>query len=272
MPSITKLPDSTVPRSEKDLLYSTLLALGGGADGVTKLPDSAVPRSNQDLLYSIMLAAQGISGGGSSLSISSQAQAEAGADNTTAMSPLRVDQRLALTFGTPTAVGKALLNLTNPGAISFLRLNADNTATALSAGDMRTALGLESVSPIILSVKNVTVLTSGAPADIASITVPSWVTRWILRGTGFGATSCFYSEAGSGDFSAASFICYDGAGATGNAVSSSSVGGATAQRMTGLSGATGIPFSTSNTIYIRQTANSANAATASFYLVVFPFL
>ena len=142
MPSITKLPDSTVPRSEKDLLYSTLLALGGGADGVTKLPDSAVPRSNQDLLYSIMLAAQGISGGGSSLSISSQAQAEAGADNTTAMSPLRVDQRLALTFGTPTAVGKALLNLTNPGAISFLRLNADNTASALSAADMRAALGL----------------------------------------------------------------------------------------------------------------------------------
>ena len=142
MPSITKLPDSTVPRSEKDLLYSTLLALGGGADGVTKLPDSTVPRSNQDLLYSIMLAAQDIGGGGSSLSISSQAQAEAGADNTTAMSPLRVDQRLALTFGTPTAVGKALLNLTNPGAISFLRLNADNTASALSAADMRSALGL----------------------------------------------------------------------------------------------------------------------------------
>jgi hypothetical protein len=127
------------------LLYSTLLALGGGADGVTKLPDSAVPRSNQDLLYSIMLAAQGI-GGGSSLSISSQAQAEGGTDNTTAMSPLRVNQRLALTFGAPTTVGRALLNLTNPGAISFLRLNADNTVSALSAADMRTALALGTIA------------------------------------------------------------------------------------------------------------------------------
>ena len=175
-------------------------------------------------------------------------------------------------LGTPTTIGKEILNLTNPGAITFLRMNADNTPSALSASDLRTALGLESVSPIILSVKNVTVLTSGAPADIASITVPSWVTRWILRGISFSATSCFYSEAGSGDFSAASFTCYDGAGGTGNAVTSSSAGIATAQRLNSWSASSSIPFSTSNTIYIRQTANSANAATASFYLVVFPFL
>lgn len=175
MPSITKLPDSTVPRSEEDLLYSTLLALGGGADGVTKLPDSAVPRSNQDLLYSIMLAAQGISGGGSSLSISSQAQAEAGADNTTAMSPLRVDQRLALTFGTLTAVGKALLNLTNPGAISFLRLNADNTASALSAADMRAALALGTIAT--------------QPASNVAITGGTFAGLSVQVGTGSGRIS-----------------------------------------------------------------------------------
>lgn len=151
--------------------------------------------------------------------------------------------------------------------------SAGNKGSNITATELaRAILGFAAMTPIILSVKNVTVLTSGAPADIASISVPAWVTRWTLRGTGIGASSGFYSEAGSGDFSAASFICYDGAGATGNAVSNSSVGGGTAQRITSLSGASGIPFSTSNTIYIRQTANSANAATVSFYLVVFPFL
>lgn len=42
----------------------------------------------------------------------------------------------------PTTVGTALVNLTNPGAVTFLRLNADNTVSALSAADTRTALGL----------------------------------------------------------------------------------------------------------------------------------
>lgn len=45
-------------------------------------------------------------------------------------------------LGTPTTIGAAILNLTNPGAITFLRMNADNTSSALSASDMRTALGL----------------------------------------------------------------------------------------------------------------------------------
>lgn len=178
----------------------------------------------------------------------------------------------ALGLGTPTTIGVNILNLTNPGAITFLRMNADNTPSALSATDMRTALGLDSVTPIILSAKNVTVLTSGAPADIASISVPSWVTRWTLRGGGLGATSAIYSESGSGDFSAASFTCYDAAGGAGNAISGATAGLATAQRLGNLGAATTIPLSTSSTIYIRQTANSANAATASFYLVVFPFL
>ena len=41
-----------------------------------------------------------------------------------------------------TTIGNALATLANPGAITFPRLNADNTATALSAANYRTALGL----------------------------------------------------------------------------------------------------------------------------------
>jgi hypothetical protein len=38
-----------------------------------------------------------------------------------------------------TTVGQALFTLTNPSAITFLRVNADNTVTALSAANFRTA-------------------------------------------------------------------------------------------------------------------------------------
>jgi hypothetical protein len=41
-----------------------------------------------------------------------------------------------------TTVGSSLFTLINPSAIRFLRLNADNTATALAASDFRTAIGL----------------------------------------------------------------------------------------------------------------------------------
>ena len=40
-----------------------------------------------------------------------------------------------------TTVGNALLTLANPSAIRFIRINADNTVTALSAGDFLTAIG-----------------------------------------------------------------------------------------------------------------------------------
>lgn len=45
-----------------------------------------------------------------------------------------------------TSVGKNLVKLSNPSAIRFLRINADNTVTALSDADTRTALGLGSAA------------------------------------------------------------------------------------------------------------------------------
>jgi hypothetical protein len=42
-----------------------------------------------------------------------------------------------------TTVGEALIGLTNPSAVSFLRANADNSVDALSASDFRTAIGCE---------------------------------------------------------------------------------------------------------------------------------
>ena len=45
-----------------------------------------------------------------------------------------------------TTAGTALIELTNPSAITFLRINADNSVSALSAADFRTALSVPSIS------------------------------------------------------------------------------------------------------------------------------
>jgi hypothetical protein len=47
-----------------------------------------------------------------------------------------------------TTIGQSIFTLGNPSAISFLRMNADNTATALSAADFRTAIGAGTSSTV----------------------------------------------------------------------------------------------------------------------------
>ena len=45
-----------------------------------------------------------------------------------------------------TTAGAALFMLTNPGAVTFLRINADNSVSALSAANFKAALSLENVT------------------------------------------------------------------------------------------------------------------------------
>lgn len=52
-----------------------------------------------------------------------------------------LSQSTALSLLGATTVGKAYLQLTDPSAVTFPRMNADNTVTALSAAAMLTALG-----------------------------------------------------------------------------------------------------------------------------------
>ncbi len=51
-----------------------------------------------------------------------------------------------------TSVGNNLIKLTDPGAVSFLRVNADNTISALSAADFRTAIGVGTGTGTVTSV------------------------------------------------------------------------------------------------------------------------
>ncbi|MBK8477791.1 MAG: tail fiber domain-containing protein [Opitutaceae bacterium] len=57
-----------------------------------------------------------------------------------ARAPLAHSQA-ASTISDSTTAGRAFVTLPNPGAVSFIRANADNTVSALSASDFRTAIG-----------------------------------------------------------------------------------------------------------------------------------
>ena len=79
-----------------------------------------------------------------------QSEAETGAATTRrAWTAQRVRQAIVAWWSTVgTTVGKALLNLNNPSATRFLRINADNTVSTRSGSEMRTDLGLGTVATL----------------------------------------------------------------------------------------------------------------------------
>jgi hypothetical protein len=71
-----------------------------------------------------------------------------------------------------TTVGTNLFTLANPSAIRFLRINADNTASALSDSDFRTAIGLGATNIATFARANIgttdgTLLWFGLPAQLS---------------------------------------------------------------------------------------------------------
>lgn len=127
------------------------------------------------------------------------------------------------------------------------------------------------ILPITFFVKSVTVLTSGTPADIATITLPSWLTRWRLAGTSFSVSfNTFVAETASGTLASGAVEGHDASGGGGNTILSSTALPAGAGQGTGWAASSATIISSSGTIYIRQTSNSANAGTVSFYVTVMP--
>jgi len=128
-----------------------------------------------------------------------------------------------------------------------------------------------STAPLIVAFKNITVLTTGAPADVASITLPSWVTRYVVILTG---SRCI-CESASGTLAGASFIIQDVANSSSSSdnMSSSFAGPASTSVTVSVTGtAISRAPSVATTLYLRQSANSANAGTISVYLVLVPLL
>jgi hypothetical protein len=94
-----------------------------------------------------------------------------------------------------TTVGANLAGLTNPGAITFLRVNANNTVSALSAADFRTAIGAgtSSTTGTVTSI-NLTagtgITVSGGPiTSSGSITVTNSAPNATHTGDVTGATA-----------------------------------------------------------------------------------
>jgi hypothetical protein len=132
------------------------------------------------------------------------------------------------------------------------------------------ALALGTVQPFIIWFKNVTVLTSGAPADVASATLPSWCTRYRLAQSG---VHLCIAESAAGTLAGASFVVRDTAGGGGNPICNNFAGPASTSVVVAPvnPGASVLP-STAGTIYLNQSVNSANAGTISVYLMIVPLL
>jgi hypothetical protein len=93
-----------------------------------------------------------------------------------------------------TTVGANLFTLTNPGAITFPRFNADNTVSALSASAFRTAT---------------TSAVSGANNDITSLTGLTTALTVAQGGTGAATLTGYVKGAGTAVMTASSTIPYN---------------------------------------------------------------
>ena len=226
-------------------------------EALTAIGAELIGQTEQQLLQQIVVAAATASGGGSS-SVASLLLAGASAANLASLTEATAGTGGSI-YGTQGGLDRKF-NLTSAGAA---------LTEAANATDQKTALGLASVQPFIVAFKNVTALTTGAPTDIATVTLPSWCTRYSIASTG----SRLLAESTSGTLASASFTVRDAAAGAGNALTTAALGPASTNVTVLVSGtvATVAPL-TASTLYLRQTANSGNAGVVSMYLLVTPLL
>ena len=129
--------NSVTALSASDML-AALGAFTGGlviANNLSDLASVPTARTNLGLGTAATHAATDFDAAGAATTAAAAAQAAA------IQRANHTGTQLLSTISDVTTVGAALAKLTNPGAVRYLRLNADNSVTALSAADMLTALG-----------------------------------------------------------------------------------------------------------------------------------
>lgn len=107
---------------------------------------------------------------------------------------------------TPSTIGTSVVSSTNPSAVTFLRANADNTSTWLSASDFRTAIGAGTGSGTVTSV--------GWTGGIVSIANATTTPAFTIAGTSGGIPyfSGATTWASSGALAANALVIGGGAG------------------------------------------------------------
>jgi hypothetical protein len=132
-----------------------------------------------------------------------------------------------------TSVGTAIATLPNPSAIRYVRINADNTATAISAATLKTELGGKQLAfktadqgSNSLAFADLTNLSFAVVAGVTykfkifcqyDVTNTATGTRWAVNGPAF--TRLFYNviwSSGTGLNSNFAFNTYDATSTTGN--------------------------------------------------------
>jgi hypothetical protein len=224
---------------------------GGGGGNVS---NSGTPTANQIAQWTDATHIKGntLSGSGATMSLDSS-----GVLTISAIANASLVNSSITIAGTSTALGGSVLPA--PGSPGT-RMTSDGTSwTAMANGN-----------PISFYVSGVTVLTSGSPADIATITIPSWITRYASPAIGGGFI--VYASAAAGTLAGASFTARDTGGGGGNAVTSAAAGPTAVNLINQANGASNTATFTGNTIYIRQTINSGFSGTCSFYVKIQPIL
>lgn len=133
--------------------------------------------------------------------------------------------------------------------------------------------GTPLAGPIILAVKNVTIKTTGSPADIATITVPAGITKYRVLGSSAATMPAvaMIPNTFSATMAAATFQLNDAAANGGQNLTQTGTGPGTSAQSTGIAAGNNT-FATASTLYIRQTVDSANAGTLDFYVMLYPTL
>jgi hypothetical protein len=130
-------------------------------------------------------------------------------------------------------------------------------------------VALRNYAPIALPSATVSILTAGTPADVTTITIPPWITRWTFVNSA--GNLCIFANTAAGTMAAG--VVQFRTAATGGGVALNSTALAppvTANSFTNSGGTATTSTFTVSTIFVNQTVNSANAGTVTFYVAIIP--
>jgi Pectate lyase superfamily protein len=164
-----------------------------------------------------------------------------------------------------------VLQITGNGGITgSFTIGGPATVTngLVEAGGSGTSGTYESAAPIYVALKSVTLLTTGTPANLATIVLPTGITRYFIPAAS--SIQC-YAETAAGTLAAGTIQLRTATSGGGSQIGSTITPPASASAMTTTAGSDTVPLS-ATTIYLYQTGSSGNAGTVSIYIKLVPIL